>query len=130
MDNNFEELLRKAIEASNASGDTDGDDMVPEQFKQMMSILETGALIKLAKSARDKMGKVISDLISDLNACDQKNLAGFHAHAFNKIERAARTLKILNLIMRILQRLSSILMTLKLVIILLLMTRNLRKKSR
>ena len=97
---NFDDLLRRAMEAEQRTGDEDGDEDVniPEEISELMGVLSMGNLVKLGRAAKDKQDVVIKELMKDLNTFCKMDEPSFHAHASFKISETAKKLHILNII--------------------------------
>ncbi len=86
----FEEMLKKQLEASDTDGDVDDEQ---EAMKYITGILSLGSMVELGKAARNRIEKVIKDLKKDIS----KNISS--AMASIKIQNAAKELKILYIIL-------------------------------
>ena len=93
----FEDMLKKALEEEQRSGDMDGDD-ISGSINGILGIIGTGELLKLGNAAKAKMDEVLKNLTKELQECEKMSMPKFHAYATVKVQRAAEEIKILNAI--------------------------------
>ena len=111
-DFNLEDILKKALDVKHegkkeehrcdiCGGDMDGDEDVDEiksDIGTMLSFLEKGGLLKLAKEAQEEMDKVLNDCALDFEKYSRTDPSTFRSRMSRKILETAKVVNILNTI--------------------------------
>lgn len=97
----FEDMLKKAMESGSGFGNKNDDEEETvdsgHDFLKLISMLEMGSMIKLAKVAQDRMSEDIDALTDDLlKLRDTSEKVYIRSRALTKIIRTAKNLSILH----------------------------------
>ena len=101
--NDMSEFLKKAMESEMNVEDSEKEmpDGIEEfgSIKKLASVLSSGKMVKIGRTAMDTKEKMIDDLVNYLSNLDKTDKASWHAHASVKIQSVAKKLVILETIL-------------------------------
>lgn len=100
--NDMSEFLKKAMESEMNVEDSEKempDNIEFGSIKKLASVLSSGKMVKIGRTAMDTKEKMIDELVNYLSNLDKTDKASWHAHASVKIQSVAKKLAILETIL-------------------------------
>lgn len=100
--NDMSEFLKKAMESEMNVEDSEKempDNIEFGSIKKLASVLSSGKMVKIGRTAMDTKEKMIDELVNYLSNLDKTDKASWHAHASVKIQSVAKKLVILETIL-------------------------------
>ena len=95
----FDELLRRAMEAETRDDFEKAEDVSEEEFSKMIDRIGVYGVIQVGSKSREKMRDAVEKLQKELKDLDVKNSTTSLAKAIAVIRKSAKEIEVLNTIM-------------------------------